>query len=609
MLQTPAPISLGQSILVFLTRWALASGFVAVSVVLLALFTLGGLTRLDSMAMDQQFRWLSNLHQENAIDDVVVVGIDEASLKEFSVPVAILHRQIGGFFEAMALGRARGVGIDVVLPAVSFDHVQPGLDAALARGMIALRSVAPLVIGQTAGADGQLRAIHPLYTTLTGPEGSGMVLVIKDNDGAVRRFDERIGVDRQELISMPGRLARRLGAPVQHGIVPFYRGAPMPYIPLNEVLGLKASGDIAGLQKRFAGKVVLLGTLLDYDDLHRVAVALAVGDAPDATHGVFVLARQLHSLLKEDLIREAPPQISLLLILFATCTWWFKPGRRVYVGVAVAILGVIAASLKLLLAGWALPCASVVLAMAAGLGGRTVWVSLQNAAERRHLKSAFGGFVSPSVLEEILSGRLAASLNGERRMICVLFSDIRNFTTLSEKMAPEAVTEFLNRYFELMVGCIHQNGGTIDKFMGDGIMAFFGAPRDVDNPCEDAFRAATTMLIKLEELNGEWEKENHQKLSIGIGLNYGPAFLGYIGSKDRHEYSAIGDAVNLAARLEGLTKGSGYPIMVSSTVLDSLPQVTGFTDLGKQAVKGRSDAHVFGWKPSIKGSVPLVVET
>jgi len=265
--------------------------------------------------------------------------------------------------------------------------------------------------------------------------------------------------------------------------------------------------------------------------------------------------------------------------------------------------------LKLLLAGWALPCASVVLAMAAGLGGRAVWVSLQNAAERRHLKSAFGGFVSPSVLEEILSGRLAASLNGERRMICVLFSDIRNFTTLSEKMAPEAVTEFLNRYFELMVGCIHQNGGTIDKFMGDGIMAFFGAPRDVDNPCEDAFRAATTMLIKLQELNGEWEKENHQKLSIGIGLNYGPAFLGYIGSKDRHEYSAIGDAVNLAARLEGLTKGSGYPIMVSSTVLDSLPQVTGFTDLGKQAVKGRSDAHVFGWKPSIKGSVPLVVET
>jgi len=147
-----------------------------------------------------------------------------------------------------------------------------------------------------------------------------------------------------------------------------------------------------------------------------------------------------------------------------------------------------------------------------------------------------------------------------------------------------------------MVQCIHQNNGTVDKFMGDGIMAFFGAPKDAENPCEEAFNAATMMLIKLGELNAEWIKENNEPISIGIGLHYGPAYLGYIGSKDRHEYSAIGDSVNLAARLEGLTKGSGYPVMVSSTVLDLLPHIPGFVDLGSKAVKGRSDVHVFGWE-------------
>ena len=252
-------------------------------------------------------------------------------------------------------------------------------------------------------------------------------------------------------------------------------------------------------------------------------------------------------------------------------------------------------SSQLISLGWVIPCGSIMLAFATGLGSRAVLAALQNAAERRHLRSAFGGFVSPDVLTEILSGRLSANLNGERKNICILFSDIRNFTTLSENMPPEAVTKFLNRYFELMVECIHLNGGTVDKFMGDGIMAFFGAPKDVINPCEDAFKASIIMLSQLEKLNNDWEKESNQKINIGIGLNYGPAYLGYIGSKDRHEYSAIGDAVNLTARVEGLTKGSGYSILVTSSVYDLLSQKTKFVDLGVKSVKGRSDARVYGY--------------
>ncbi len=548
------------------------------------------------MALDLQFRLLSIEQKYESRNEVVVVGIDDASLKELSVPLAILHRQLGSFFEATALGRARGVGVDIVLPEVSFDHIQPGLDVAMASGIVSLRAVAPLVVGLTADAQGQLRKIHPLFSTLVGPEGTGMVLVIKDTDGFVRRFDERIGTDQQELISMPGRLARRLGAQPVNGIVPFHLGSPMSFIPFSEVLQLRASGNVEELQKRFSGKVVLLGSVLDYDDIHPVPIALATGDSADATHGVFILARQLQALLDGNLIQEIPFNVGLLFILMATLTWWLHPSKKVYLCTAFGTLAMFAASLYLLAAGWAVPVGSITLAIAIGLASRSILFSIENAAERRHLKSAFGGFVSPDVLTEIMSGRLDANLNGERKTICILFSDIRNFTTLSEKMAPEVVTKFLNSYFELMVGCIHQNGGTVDKFMGDGIMAFFGAPRDVSNPCEDAFNASKMMLVELEKLNQDWQKENHEKISIGIGLNYGPAYLGYIGSKDRHEYSAIGDSVNLTARVEGLTKDSGYPIMVTSSVRDALPHIEGFVDLGMKPVKGRSDAQVYGWK-------------
>lgn len=582
----------------YLARYSLAVGWTVLVALFAVVLRMGGLDRLELSALDQQFQWLSTLPQEPIDDDVVVVGLDEAGLQEFAVPVAILHRQVGGFFEAMALARAHAVAIDVVLPSFSYDSFQPGLDAALARGMLSLRPVAPLVLGQTATADGRLRPLHPLFTNLAGPQGLGSVLVVKDLDGQVRRFDERIGVDGQAVASLPGQVARSLQVPVRFGVMPLFLSKPAKYVPLQDVLAWKARGDVDKLTKAFGGKVVLLGSMLDFDDLHPVTVPLEVSDSGGVTHGVFLLAAQVRGLMRDNLIRELPAGAGLALALLCTLTWWIRPSKWVW-GVGLMVMaGVVVVSLQLLQAGWLTPLITIELALFAGLSGRLAMVSWQAASERRRLRLAFDGLVSPGVLKEILSGRLHPQLAGERRQVCVLFSDIRSFTTLSEHLAPEVVTELLNRYFERMVSCVHRHGGTVDKFIGDGIMAFFGAPREVGNPCVDAFNASADMLEDLEVLNIEQRDRNGPALAIGIGLHFGPAFLGYVGSKDRHEYSAIGDTVNSSARLEGLTKESGYPLIVSDTVLSLLPQVSGFTALGKQAVKGRAAIDIFGWKPS-----------
>jgi adenylate cyclase len=247
------------------------------------------------------------------------------------------------------------------------------------------------------------------------------------------------------------------------------------------------------------------------------------------------------------------------------------------------------AGMQLPTASWSL-CAVLALAARAGYHA---WLGLR---EKRWLRAAFTGWVSPAVLREILAGRLAPGLKGVRRDVCVMFCDIRQFTHLSESLPPEQVTALLNRYFNHMAEAIHQRGGTIDKFIGDGIMAFFGAPQESADPCRDAFAAAQEMLQALARFNRELASEGRAGLAFGIGLHYGPAVIGYVGAVERYEYTAIGDTVNTASRIEGLTKELRWPVLLSRAVADRVDAGAGLTPLGEHAVKGRAAVEVFGWR-------------
>ena len=185
---------------------------------------------------------------------------------------------------------------------------------------------------------------------------------------------------------------------------------------------------------------------------------------------------------------------------------------------------------------------------------------------------------------------------GETRLVCALFADIRDYTTHSEATEPARVMSTLNRFFETVIPAIHAHDGMVVEFTGDGLYALFGAPKAVDNPCPAAFAAAKDFLRRVDQLNVERVKERETPLECGLGLHCGEAVVGIVGAIARHRYTATGDAVNIAARLEGLTKDLGYPLLVSDAVVTRLATAEGLICLGPQEIKGRAPVEVFGWR-------------
>lgn len=209
--------------------------------------------------------------------------------------------------------------------------------------------------------------------------------------------------------------------------------------------------------------------------------------------------------------------------------------------------------------------------------------------ERERLKFALSRYVSQPMLDSVIMSGNMPSLKGERRRITVLFSDIRGFSSMSEGMPPEQVVELLNEYFERMIEIIFRNHGTLDKFLGDGIMAIFGAPFDDPNHEEHAVRAALEMQQELQNLCQKWQTEGRHPIRAGIGINSGIAIVGNIGSSRRMEYTVIGDTVNLAANLEPVTKDLGVDILISEYTLNAVRGIFKVKHMGAVHVKGRHE--------------------
>ena len=556
-------------------------------------------SRVELALLDWQQRMVYRIFPTQAHGEVVVVGIDAATVRQFPEPIALWHAHLGTFLAGVALAKPTVVGLDLVLPDRSFDAVLPGADLLLMRGLIAARQQTGVVLGQSVDERGQARHLHAPFRAVAGEGGTGLLLLRPDADHVVRRFDERMGDQGQAVATLVGQMARRLGAPVEPGLINYALGPQSGYLALHQVNQWVRQGDVASLRNALGGKAVLLGSVLPFEDRHPQPINLAAWEPDNGRQvpGVLIHAQVLRSLMNGGLVRELSWHWTLGLALLCSVTWFVSLPLRGAVTLALALSALlVAAGVWALQRGVYLAVAVPILASVTALGGRWVLDSIIEMRERRRLRTAFAGYVSPLVMQEIIEGRLTDALGGQSRHVCILFADVRGFTTLSESMPAEEVITLLNRYFEQVNQAIHDQGGTISCFMGDGIMAIFGAPKSMVRPSVPAFAAAREMLVALGSLNRELLAEGKTPLAIGVGLHVGGAIVGHLGSKARHDYSAIGDTANVASRIEGLTKELGHQIVCSQAVISELAQPEGFVDLGLQAIKGHSPVHVWGWR-------------
>ena len=311
--------------------------------------------------------------------------------------------------------------------------------------------------------------------------------------------------------------------------------------------------------------------------------------------GVEINATVLDNLLSEDFVVPVPLwfTIVLLLGLSSACgmlaSLFSKAVENVLIGFVFLGLPLLFAGVAFFKGFW-LPFA--VQETAAGL---TVLASLvinytTEGRQKRFIKNAFQQYLSPAVIEQLLDHPEHLKLGGELRQLSIFFSDIQGFTTISEALNPEELTALLNEYLSAMTDIILEEGGTIDKYEGDAIIAFWNAPLNVPDHAFRAARAALRCQKSLAELRPVFkDRIGGKEMFMRIGLNTGPAVVGNMGSRSRFDYTMLGDAVNLAARLEGVNKQFGTYSMLSQSTLDLLDNAFAVRELARVAVVGRHE--------------------
>lgn len=222
-----------------------------------------------------------------------------------------------------------------------------------------------------------------------------------------------------------------------------------------------------------------------------------------------------------------------------------------------------------------------------GLLGERIEQMAVSLKEKEFIKETFGKVVDPAVRDHLLGGNV--KLGGEMRSATILFCDLRGFTALSEQLTPVQIVEMLNTHFDTMSKCIEQEGGLINKFIGDAIMAIYNVPVPLDNHAERAFVSARRMLTSLEQMNASFTEKGFPELKIGIGIHTGEVLAGNIGSSSRLEYTVIGDSVNVASRIESLCKDTNRNLLLSESTKTYLPTSVHLDSLGKFQLKGREE--------------------
>jgi len=523
------------------------------------------------------------------------VAVDSAAFERLGGRQPIPREYLARVVRGLSRCGASVVGIDITFASPT----EPRADAALAEairefsdhGVSRVVLLGPLSAGaEPLGAaalgasvltasplvsvprDGVIRRVDPL---LPGPDGTteptlALALVARQQCLDRRALDARLGSGQLRGVT----LERDAGWPIN------YVGPAGSFFTISSdqlaALG-DAGAEAPATDNPFRGRIVLVGgTFPEGRDTYQTPY----GPMP----GVEVHANVAHMLTTGRFIRPSSWRVGLAVnvavsLVAGVVLLSLRPliGTLVCIGGALAI-GVPAAFYAFNRGGyWIDFVLPVVATTLTGLGG--------DALDRRRFRDSFARYLSRDVMARVLTD--APSLRGEHREVSILFSDLRGFTTLSEQLPPERIASHLNEYFEAMTTAIFAHHGMINDFVGDAVMAVFGAPMADADHAWHAVQSARDMDRALERLNVAWDAAGLPRLRMGIGIHTGPVFAGNVGGRDRIKYTVIGDPVNVASRVEGLNKELGTTILITEDTLASVGERVRTRDCGPQAVKGR----------------------
>ena len=603
---------------VFKSRSVLLLGTLAL--VFLEFFVLHSLQSLDNRLSD--FFVKSQASSMVADQDIVIIDIDEPSLASMNNVAGRWPwpRSIHGeLLEGIRKQSPKAIVFDIWF--AESDKIRPKSDVAFNQVLANTPHVYLPMLRLDEKDDTEGTPLSELKTALWGAGGKpasfmgnpmakvnlllpraidpanwrlGLINFIKDADGVGRRYYVNYPVDGWQLPSLPARVAQDLGYPLPQGesVVLSWRSPTLSYSRISYAdlyTDFKRDAKWRDPQE-LRDKIVIIGATAEglYD--------MRPTPLDSVLPGVKLLATAIDNFKNQRTMTVASPLLlsavtaALVLVLYYAFRFFRNVVKNSFL--MLAIFGILlTASYGLVPQLYLLPVVTSMVLLFLFYLGSTLLDIVRERRDKEHAVTMFSRFVNPHVVEELIaSGGLARG--GERRQVTLLFSDIRGFTSMSETRSPEDVVALLNDYFSMQVGVIFKHGGSLDKFIGDAIMAFWGAPLDDEKHAEHAIDAALEMYERVCEFKLKMG-ETGLVFDVGIGLHSGPAVVGLIGSEQRREYTAIGDTVNLASRIEGLTR-SVAPVLVSEDTMRLCPDSFDFIDQGSYSVKGRlQDVRLF----------------
>jgi len=570
-----------------------ASVFVAVNF----LWLVGAFQSLDNIWGDYKFILRGSLPPDGRI---IIAAVDEKAitrLGRWPWP----RRQHARLIEKLKSAGARAVIFDILF--TEPDLSDPASDAELRS--VVRRNKTVVLGGLFQYKDGMPeKYLTPLGLPPSSPQ-VGFVNIFPELDGKCRRVSVAI---KYKDISCPslavGGLAAYYGTDFDrmlssHNVVldedgeltVNYRGGfeRFEYVSVADIL---KSNNPASLRDKFKDKIVIVGGtaagLFDFK---------ATPYSPTFP-GVEIHANTISNIMSGNFLKPVSwvyawllslAFVILLGVFLATLSAW--QGTLLAIGVIIFYLGL---SHILFLNNRSFNYVAPAVASALCYTGILLYRFFTEEKEKKYIKKTFSHYLSPHVLDEILNNPARLKLGGEKQNLTVLFSDIRGFTTLSEKLKPEEVVAILNEYLTEMVKVVFKYDGTLDKFIGDAIMAFWGAPIPQNDHALRGVMCARDMIIELRKLQEKWrERGLGYTIQIGIGVNTGDMVVGNMGSQERMDYTVIGDNVNLGARLESLNKEYGSEIIISEYTYNVIKDSSAGLDfkyLGEVKVKGKAKA-------------------